>query len=271
MKKIISILASLFLAVAILQPASPALAYDPNLPNLALYSEPEFDPGQGSVGTSISVVTYPTFDIEPDSMTFQWYRGSSKISKATKPSYKLTSSDWHKKISVKITAKANGYNTYSNLWSVVDRVLKTVTWTGTISPWIAFDSCDYDDSYSSDCWQHTKNKKWACGWNEEVYSSDYTHMNFSVRNPLSSASVTWRVKVSGQLTADSVTILPATDEGLAYVDTSNMKHYFSDGTWTSGWSDVAPSSDNLLHFGLYIGSYGGVILKNVTVEAKGLN
>ncbi|MBN9611949.1 MAG: hypothetical protein J0H64_00505, partial [Actinobacteria bacterium] len=44
----------------------------------------------------------------PTSYSYQWYRGSKKIAKATKSSYRLKSADRGKKIRVKITAKRAG-------------------------------------------------------------------------------------------------------------------------------------------------------------------
>lgn len=42
-------------------------------------------------------------------LSYQWYRGSSKISGATKSSYKLTSKDKGKKIKVTVTGSKSGY------------------------------------------------------------------------------------------------------------------------------------------------------------------
>ncbi|MDF1487705.1 hypothetical protein [Tessaracoccus caeni] len=44
-------------------------------------------------------------------LSYQWYRGSSKIKGATKSSYKLTSKDKGKTIKVKVTGKKTGYKT----------------------------------------------------------------------------------------------------------------------------------------------------------------
>jgi hypothetical protein len=56
-----------------------------------------------AVGPTVSTVT----------KSFQWYRSGKKISKATKSTYKLTSKDRGKKITVKVTLKATGYLTIS--------------------------------------------------------------------------------------------------------------------------------------------------------------
>ncbi|MCE1174873.1 MAG: S8 family serine peptidase [Propionibacteriales bacterium] len=45
----------------------------------------------------------------PTSYKYQWYRSGKKISHATKSTYKLTRSDRHKKISVKVTVSLAGY------------------------------------------------------------------------------------------------------------------------------------------------------------------
>jgi hypothetical protein len=45
----------------------------------------------------------------PTSLYYQWYRGTSAISKATKSTYKLTSSDYAKDIKVKVTVKKSSY------------------------------------------------------------------------------------------------------------------------------------------------------------------
>lgn len=42
-------------------------------------------------------------------LAYQWYRGTSAIALATKSSYKLTSSDYNKEISVRVTTSKSGY------------------------------------------------------------------------------------------------------------------------------------------------------------------
>lgn len=46
-------------------------------------------------------------------VTYQWYRGSSRISKATESTYKLVSTDKGRTIKVKVTYKKSGYTTVS--------------------------------------------------------------------------------------------------------------------------------------------------------------
>jgi hypothetical protein len=42
-------------------------------------------------------------------LTYQWYRGSSKIAGATKKTYTLTKADKGKTVKVKVTGKKTGY------------------------------------------------------------------------------------------------------------------------------------------------------------------
>lgn len=44
-------------------------------------------------------------------LSYQWLRNDAAIKGATKTSYKLTASDWKKKVTVKVTAKRTGYST----------------------------------------------------------------------------------------------------------------------------------------------------------------
>jgi hypothetical protein len=54
-----------------------------------------------------------TWTPTPATVRYQWYRSGKKFSKATKSTYKLTRSDRHKKISVKVTVSRPGYLTTS--------------------------------------------------------------------------------------------------------------------------------------------------------------
>ena len=47
----------------------------------------------------------------PTTVSYQWYRNSVKITGATKYTYKLTSLDKGKHITVKVTGKRTGYTT----------------------------------------------------------------------------------------------------------------------------------------------------------------
>ena len=68
--------------------------------------------GTARVGSTLTAVPGKW---KPATTTFsyQWYRNSSKITKATKSTYLLAKADKGKKISVKVTGKAPGYTTKS--------------------------------------------------------------------------------------------------------------------------------------------------------------
>jgi len=63
--------------------------------------------------------TVGTWTPKPTKFTYQWYRNGKAISGATKSSYKITSKDSQKKISVKVTATKAGYQTVSKTSSAV--------------------------------------------------------------------------------------------------------------------------------------------------------
>ncbi|MGC4175055.1 hypothetical protein [Demequina sp.] len=68
--------------------------------------------GTAKVGSTLKF-TRGTWSPTPSSYSYQWYRSGSAISGATGSSYKLTSSDKGKTITVKVTAKKTGYTTTS--------------------------------------------------------------------------------------------------------------------------------------------------------------
>ncbi|MCW3157451.1 hypothetical protein [Micropruina sonneratiae] len=57
-------------------------------------------------------------------LTYQWYRGSSKISGATKSTYKLTSASKGKNLKVKVTGKKAGYTTVTKTSAATATVKK---------------------------------------------------------------------------------------------------------------------------------------------------
>jgi len=64
--------------------------------------------GTLKVGSTLTA-TPGTWSPTPSSFTYQWYRGDTAISGATKATYKLVSADKGKTIKVKVTAKKSGY------------------------------------------------------------------------------------------------------------------------------------------------------------------
>ncbi|MCR6712934.1 MAG: hypothetical protein NVV57_09690 [Demequina sp.] len=68
----------------------------------------------------------------PSAFTYQWYRSGKAISGATKSTYKLTSSDSGKKITVKVTGKSTGYTSVATT-SAAKTLSKFFTKAGTAS------------------------------------------------------------------------------------------------------------------------------------------
>jgi hypothetical protein len=106
-----------------------------------------------------------TADIEPDatSFTIQWYRGTSKITGATKTSYKLTSSDFGKEVTAKVTyLKSNytskvvtayaggdglGYDYTSNWWLRDDTGLPRITGNPAVGQVLTVPENSYTDMH----------------------------------------------------------------------------------------------------------------------------
>ncbi|MFT3861903.1 hypothetical protein [Micropruina sp.] len=60
----------------------------------------------------------------PDTLAYRWYRSGKAIAKATKTTYKLTSSDVGKKITVTVTASGSGLQTVSRTSAATAKVTK---------------------------------------------------------------------------------------------------------------------------------------------------
>lgn len=98
-------------------------------PTFAIKSTPKIS-GTKKAGSTLKA-TAGSYSPNPTSYSYQWLRNGKSISKATKSSYKLTSTDNGKEISVKVTAKKKDYDNKSATSSAVSipvppRPLKTV-------------------------------------------------------------------------------------------------------------------------------------------------
>lgn len=80
-------------------------------PTLAVKSAPKVS-GTKKAGKTLKA-SAGSYSPKPTSYSYQWLRNGKPISRATKSTYKLTSSDNGKKISVKVTAKKKGYQNKS--------------------------------------------------------------------------------------------------------------------------------------------------------------
>lgn len=235
---------------------------------MQLQTSPTFSEA-GLVGDEISITELPTWNIQPDTIKYQWYRSGKKISGATRSYYTLKSDDWHKYLSVKVIATKTNYETHNVTFRALDYVYKITTKSGaTWSGYNAWDSCDYDDYYSYLCWRNSANRNWASAWNDEDYDNDYTMMNLSANAPAFSGQVVgWRAVFTGTLAAD-VLVLNATDEGMEFVDVDGAIYYSSGSTWRTSWSTLPIYSGSRAYASVYVGEYGGFTVKSMKIEVK---
>lgn len=84
---------------------------------------PTIDNTTPKVGDTLTVTT-GTWKPTPGKVAIQWYRSGKAISKATQSTYKLTSSDNGKVITVKVTASGSGYQTVSKTSAATAKVTK---------------------------------------------------------------------------------------------------------------------------------------------------
>jgi hypothetical protein len=84
---------------------------------------PTIDNNAPKVGDTLTVTT-GTWAPAPDRLAIQWYRSGKAISKATKETYVVTTSDAKKAITVKVTASGSGYQTVSKTSAATAKVTK---------------------------------------------------------------------------------------------------------------------------------------------------
>ena len=241
---------------------------------LAVTADPTFTEAS-LVGDTVEVAA-PSYSADPDNYRIQWYRGTKKISGATGTSYDLVAADWHKQISVTITAmKANYADSVQN-WTAVDYVLKVTSKVGpALNGYRAWDSCDYYDVSSYDCWGSNSNK-YANGMNMNYNGSDdYTNMNLSNYSPVSTDSIiSWRAIIKGTVSKYlDIYVGTATDEGVDFDNYDDAVFYANSGTWKTSWTTTAPTDDGLLHFWVQANDsdtyvFGTFTVKSVQIEVQ---
>lgn len=79
--------------------------------------------GTAKVGKTLTA-SVGTWSPKPTTVTYQWQRNGTAISKATKSTYKLTSSDAGKQITVTVQAKKSGYTTTSKTSAKTAKIVK---------------------------------------------------------------------------------------------------------------------------------------------------
>lgn len=87
--------------------------------------------GTVAVGKTLKVALDP-WSPTPDTLTYQWYRGSSAISGATGTSYKLVAADAGKSISVRVTGAKKNYQSVTRS-SAAQAVPKQLTVPSTVA------------------------------------------------------------------------------------------------------------------------------------------
>gem|GEM_PF-1346057 len=82
--------------------------------------------GTTTVGQTLTAVP-GTWSPTPTTLSYRWYRSGSAISGATSKTYKLTTADAGKKVTVKVTARRSGYTTTSRTSSAktISAIFKT--------------------------------------------------------------------------------------------------------------------------------------------------
>ena len=208
---------------------------------LSITSEPVFNQ-EDKAGSDVTVLTPPSYNQQPEAISYQWLRDGKVINGETEDTYTIQTADWHKEISVKIRATKTNYLDLVQEWSVVERPLKLVSKIVTSSNgfW-AFDSCDYGDYWSYGCW--TTGYKTAFGGNMNYNGyADYTHMNLNSYSEFNPQNVSdWRMVVYGSVTRGlKVKVGVATDNGMGYADYTSTNTYSAGGKWVSRWSTIAP-------------------------------
>ena len=76
----------------------------------------------GTMAEGVTLAAKPGTWTRKTKLSYQWFRGTAKISKATKASYKLTGADVGSVVTVKVTGKLSGYETVTAVGPAGDPV-----------------------------------------------------------------------------------------------------------------------------------------------------
>lgn len=207
------------------------------------------------VGTNVTLVTAPVWDVTPDRVTYQWYRDGKPISKATLATYKLTTADWHKTIHLKITGSKAGYLTYSKVLLAEIYVLKEVTKTmPVVSGYELWQECEYSNVVD--------------GCNRSLWNPNYVHVSNTVNVYLSAAFLTpetdgslvkWRLEVSAR--SPRVTVVSATADGAANIVAGSAMTFMGSVTGSTDWFTTAADAGGYVHAGMVFDSEGESIVR----------
>lgn len=226
------------------------------------------------VGETITLTSAPVYSPAGTKTTYAWLRNGSAIKSATKSSYKLTSSDWHKTISLRITTSRNNYSTETFV-TPGNYILKEGTKTGsTINGYDSWDSYESFDENNAFCLQSGTNAKWFGCLNSIETVDDFIYVSLQMANPtpVNASLIRWKVKVVGISSMD-LEVYALRGSGTEYVLDDSVPFDFSaskankDTTWTTGWSTEIAGVNGNLNIGLAGFDTGSFIIKSVQVTA----
>jgi hypothetical protein len=226
------------------------------------------------VGEIVSIATLPQWAVTPDKVTYQWFRDGITISGQKKSTYKFVLADWHRRISVKITAtKANYVPRVVELSrnGVLKEVSVTTAVTDGSNAWVG---CEAFDLQNILCMPAGANPKWMGAINMIHTQDDMLYVSFSVPKPQPSGSlVHWQAKVVGISSMDLYP-LEATGQGsefaidnpkpLMFAKSVNQK---KDSIWNTEWFTALPDASQNLNFGLIALDTGSFVIKSVQITA----
>lgn len=207
------------------------------------------------VGTPVTFVTAPVWDVTPDRTSYQWYRDGKPISKATASTYKLTAADWHKTIHLKVTGHKAGYLDYSKVLLAEVYVLKEVSRTMPVtSGYDLWQECEYANQVDA-CSRSPWNPNFA-----HVYNTASTYLSGALLAPATDGSVVkWRIELSAR--SSNLTIVAATADGSANALQAPANNMIGSLTATTDWFTTTPDADGYVHAGFIFSANGESIIR----------
>lgn len=226
------------------------------------------------VGDIVSIAALPQWEVTPDQVAYQWFRDGIALSGQKKSTYKFVMADWHRRVSVKITAtKANYVPRVVELSrnGVLKEVSVTTAVTDGSNAWVG---CEAFDLQNILCMPAGANPKWMGAINMIHTQDDMLYVSFSVPKPQPSGSlVHWQAKVVGISSMDLYP-LEATGQGSEFAIDSAKPLMFpksvnqkKDSIWNTEWFTALPDASQNLNFGLIALDTGSFVIKSVQITA----
>lgn len=163
-------------------------------------------------------------DVSPtaSTVTYQWYRNGTKISGATSIDYTLTSSDYGKTVTVKVSYSKSGYTTYPQFnapgteagqwWLKANPAEPQVTGNASVGGTLTIGARTYIDVSNGNAVVPSPSLKyqWYSGGTAISSAKGGTAASYTVKTPDKGKSLTVKVTASG-----ASTILPSVSTGIA--------------------------------------------------------